>query len=189
MALPDVVVEEVERRREDKGHDSHQLHENVEGRTRGILERITDRVADDTGLVGARSLATEVALLNVLLGVIPGTTRVGGGDGHLHTGDQTTGEHARQGLGTHEETDDDGRQHHQHAGLDHLVQRGLGGDGDAALVVGLLGVGHDAGVLSELQTHLLDHGGRGLAHGLHRHGGEPVGQHGADHQTRERDGL
>ena len=59
MALPDVVVEEVERRREDKGHDSHQLHENVEGRTRGILERITDRVADDTGLVGAEGSGRE----------------------------------------------------------------------------------------------------------------------------------
>ena len=42
-----------------------------------------------------------------------------------------------------------------------------------------------AGDLAELARHFLDHLVRGLAHGLHGHGGEPVGDHRAEDERRE----
>jgi hypothetical protein len=41
--------------------DRHQLHDNVQGRTRRVLERVSDSVAHDGGLVDVRSLASQLA--------------------------------------------------------------------------------------------------------------------------------
>ena len=46
-----------EQRRKHGGDDRHELDENVDGRTGGILEGITDRIADDSSLVSLRALA------------------------------------------------------------------------------------------------------------------------------------
>lgn len=73
---------------EDDRDNGHQLDQNVEGRTRGILEGITDGVTDNGSLVFSRSLLSdlsvnsEVATFDIFLGIVPSTTRVGGGNSH-----------------------------------------------------------------------------------------------------------
>src|SRR5664279_2167443 len=77
VALPD------EQRGEDQGDGRQQLDEDVKRGTGGVLERIADRVTHDGGRVGVRLLAQhlpglieQVARLDVLLGVVPGTAAV-----------------------------------------------------------------------------------------------------------------
>lgn len=55
-----------------------------------ILEGITNSVADNGGLVGKRTLAAEVALLNHFLGIVPGTTGIGHEDSQRKASSQTT---------------------------------------------------------------------------------------------------
>src|SRR5579859_3212797 len=71
-ALPD------EERRHHQGDGREQLHEDVERRAGGVLERIANGIAHDRGGVGRRLLADhvagvigQVAGLDVLLGVVP----------------------------------------------------------------------------------------------------------------------
>merc|ERR1719313_431693 len=64
---------------EDKGHDGGQLHDDVQGGSRGILQWVTDGVTSDGVLVGSTSLLViraEATSLDVLLGVVPGATGV-----------------------------------------------------------------------------------------------------------------
>src|SRR6478735_12531942 len=48
-----------EERGEDQGDARQQLHEDVERRAGRVLERVTDRVADDCRGVGLRALAED----------------------------------------------------------------------------------------------------------------------------------
>ena len=72
---------------------------------------------------------------------------------------------------------------------DHLAERGVGGDLDASVVVGLFGTVDDTGVVSDLSSDLLDHFEGGFADGLHGHSGERVGEHGTDDETGEDEGV
>mmetsp|Transcript_18685 Transcript_18685/g.39224 ORF Transcript_18685/g.39224 Transcript_18685/m.39224 type:complete len:95 (-) Transcript_18685:289-573(-) len=45
---------------EHQRKDSHQLHDNVESRSRGILEWISNSITDDSSLVNVRPLSFEV---------------------------------------------------------------------------------------------------------------------------------
>ena len=83
----------------------------------------------------------------------------------------------------HDEVDHDRRQHRQQRGDDHLADAGLGQHVHGLAVVGLVGAGHDAGLLAELPPHLLDDRTGGPADRLHAHGAEQVGQHAADEQA------
>ena len=71
-----------EERREDNGDHAHELHEDVQGRTAGVLAGIADGIADDSramnGVLGAvRELfPAEVAFFDVLLCVVPGAAGV-----------------------------------------------------------------------------------------------------------------
>src|SRR3954452_15193130 len=58
-----------EQRGDDERDGAEQLHEHVERRARGVLEWITDVVADHCRLVLLRALAAVRAGLDVLLGV------------------------------------------------------------------------------------------------------------------------
>jgi len=68
---------------EDQGQDGGQLDQNVEGRTRGILQWVTDGITDNGSLVFFRTLllgdtvVDQFASFNVFLGIIPSTTSVG----------------------------------------------------------------------------------------------------------------
>lgn len=68
---------------EDKRDDRHQLDENVQSGTRGVLEGVADSIADDGSLVDLASLADYVsgivlhgATLDVLLSVVPSATSI-----------------------------------------------------------------------------------------------------------------
>ena len=174
---------------EDDGDDGHELDENVEGGARGVLEGITDGVTDDgSGVLGSTlTLATsglEATGFDVLLGVVPGTTSVGGRDGHLDTGDEGTGEETGEGVLAEEDTADDGAEDDEDTGGDHLAEGTFGGDGDALLVVGFLSTVGDLGV-AELTADFVDHSHGSGTDGLHGHGGEPVGEHSTDDETGE----
>src|SRR3546814_11740592 len=80
-----------------------------------VLERVADGVTDDRGLVGRRSLATVVAVLDQLLGVVPGTTSVGEEDRHQGAGPDRAGEEAGQWPDTETEPDSE-RRTYRHAG-------------------------------------------------------------------------
>eukprot|EP00760_Papus_ankaliazontas_P033540 PhM_4_TR640/c0_g1_i1/m.18751 len=171
--------------------DGHELDENVQGGARGVLERIANGVTDDSGLVDGGALAGpgNAAGFNVLLGVVPGATSVGAGDGHLHTGDEGTGEETGESLLAKEDARQDGREDDEAAGGDHLLEGGDRGDVDARLVVGVGVALLEPGDLVELTTDLDDHLHGSLADALHCQGGEPVREHGANEETAHDAGV
>lgn len=68
----------------DKRNDCHQLHEDVQSRSRGILQRVTNSVTHHCCLVGLRALTNGIAIvivqgprLDVLLGIVPSSTSIG----------------------------------------------------------------------------------------------------------------
>src|SRR6202022_4842469 len=63
-------------RRQHESDRREQLDEDVQRRSRRVLERIPDRVADHRRLVRRRALSSVGAHLDVLLGVVPGSARV-----------------------------------------------------------------------------------------------------------------
>ena len=172
-------------RTEDQRHNGGKLDQDVEGGAGGILEGITDGVTSDGVLVGGGALAelgAEAAGLDVLLGVVPCATSVGHGDGELDTRDEATGEETSAAIAAEDDTGDEGRANNEDTGHDHLPEGSLGGDQDAALVIGLHLAGDNLG---ELFHALLNHVVGGLTDGLHGHGGESVGHHRTVKETRE----
>ena len=140
---------------EHKGENSHELDQDVEGGAGGVLERVADGVAHDGSLVlGARHLLAvlpqallaglvraldellHLAALNVLLGVVPRTSSVGRGNGHLNTADEASDEESRKGVLAKAEADKKRGEDHERCGGDHLSEGALGGDLDASGVVG-----------------------------------------------------
>src|SRR5690606_6420148 len=65
-------VELDDQRREHERNDRHQLEQDVERRSRCVLERVSHGVADHGRFVGVRSLPAEVPGFDVLLGIVPG---------------------------------------------------------------------------------------------------------------------
>mmetsp|Transcript_15694 Transcript_15694/g.39782 ORF Transcript_15694/g.39782 Transcript_15694/m.39782 type:complete len:631 (-) Transcript_15694:526-2418(-) len=169
----------------------HQLHDDVQRRSGGVLERIADGVSRHRRLVRLRSLGSERrrvvarASLDVLLRVVPRSSGVGHGDGELHARHERADEHASERLRAEQHAAHDRASHDEHARGHHLGKRSLRGDFDAALVVRRSGALHQPGDGAELLSHLLHHRQGSLADGLHRHGGEPVREHRADEHAAE----
>ena len=70
------------------------------GRAGGVLVGIADRVAGHRGLVGVGALAAVMAVLDVLLGVVPGAAARGHLDGDEQAGDDGAEQHgAERGEG------------------------------------------------------------------------------------------
>jgi len=55
-------VDSVESIRKHKRQHSHQLHDNIQSGPRGIFERISNSVTDDSSLVDVRSFALQFAI-------------------------------------------------------------------------------------------------------------------------------
>jgi len=147
-------------------------------------------------LVEAVRVEVLSLLLGLLLGVVPSTTSVGGGDGNLNTGDDGTGKDTLDSLRSEEDTGNDGGNNDEEAGGNHVLEGGGRRDGDALLVVGLgpalvtlreanVGFVDASHVGHDLEHHLLS----SIADGNHGEGREPVGEHGTDQETGELDGL
>ena len=95
----DVVVAQADDRRQDQQrHQVHHLDERVQRGAGGVLERVTDGVADDRRLVGLGALAALVAVLDVLLGVVPRATGVAQEVGHELAGEDHRGEERAEGV-------------------------------------------------------------------------------------------
>mmetsp|Transcript_23491 Transcript_23491/g.41781 ORF Transcript_23491/g.41781 Transcript_23491/m.41781 type:complete len:667 (-) Transcript_23491:134-2134(-) len=127
--------------------------------------------------------------LNVLLGVVPSTTSVGHGNSELNTRNERAGKNTSKALSAEESTNNDGGEHDKGTGGNHLGNSGLGGDGNATLVVGAGSSLHETGNGLELATDLLNHGEGGLTDRLHGHGREPVRKHGTEEETSEDAGI
>mmetsp|Transcript_15687 Transcript_15687/g.37040 ORF Transcript_15687/g.37040 Transcript_15687/m.37040 type:complete len:747 (-) Transcript_15687:115-2355(-) len=198
----------------NEGHDGLQLHHDVQSRTRGVLEGVADGVALHRSVVGLLGLWSSLnllsslrvlgvsqlrvigeAVLDELLAVVPGAARVGHGDGELHGGAQGAREEPEDGLDAEEGAGQKRREDHEAGRCHHLVEGGLRGDVDAGQrirlqLIAAVQEGLALGVLdAELPLHFCDHFSRGLADGLHGERGEPVGDHAADDEEGEGDGL
>ena len=134
-------------------------------------------------MMGIGALAAVMAGLDELLGVVPGTAGVRHEDGHQNAGDESAAEHTAESGGAKDESAEKGSGDGDEAGDDHFLQSSFGGDGDAGLVVRLLGSGENAGSLSELTTDFFDHVVCCTTDGLHGERGEQEGQHTADEDT------
>jgi hypothetical protein len=133
------------------------VDQDVHRRPGGVLERVADRVADHAGGLGGRALAAVVALLDVLLGVVPGTAGVGHHQRQQHAAEQGAAEHAAEGRGAETQADDHRRSDGDGAGQDHAPQGRRGGDVHAACRVRLRLAFEQARYLVELAADLLDH--------------------------------
>ena len=181
---------------EDRGHgqgeDGHELDENVQGRARGVLERITDSVADDARFVRFRLLATvNLFVFDVLLGVVPSTTGVGHHDGEHETRRDGTGEETTEALGADEQTDGDRGHDGEDTREQHFVDGRLRAHGDARHVIAddTFLAFEETRDVAELALDFNDDGTGSLTHGKHGEGGEEERQHGADDDTGEHVGV
>lgn len=187
---------------EDEGADSGELDEDVDGGTRGVLEGITDGVTSDSGSVGGvtlpnsdhlpiRSLDLEHTSLDVLLGVIPSTTRVGGGESNLDTRNNAASKNSVSGLVAEQDSTKKRRDDNKETWGNHLFEGGVSRDGDASLEVWLSFLGaslssvHSLELILDFTEHLLS----SITDSLHGHGGEPVWEHGTNEETSESERL
>ena len=131
------------------------------------------------------TFTAHVAFFDVLLGVIPCAAGIGHHNSQKETGNEGAGEQAAQSFRTEEgnepnqERNDDGEQ----AGDDHFFQSGLGGNGNAAAVIGAAGTFQNPGDFFELTAYFKDHFVGSAAHSLHGQCREEEGQHTAEEQT------
>src|SRR4029453_1973995 len=102
----------------------------VDRRAGGVLERVTDGVADDGRGVGVGTLAAVLAVLDHLLRVVPGATGVGQEDGHQGAGTDRTGQVAGQRTDAEAEADRDRRHDRQQTGRQQFTLRVPGADVD-----------------------------------------------------------
>ncbi len=139
--------------------------------------------------MGVRPLAPEIALLDVLLGIVPRPAAIGHEQREEDAHERRAGEEAAEGLLAEDEADDGGEDHGGEAGDDHLLEGRARGDLYAAGSVGLGVAVHEAGDLAELTPHLLDHAEGGAPHGLHGEGGDHHGHDAAQEEADHRPGL
>src|SRR5579859_1045791 len=85
-------------RNDEQSHNVDNFDQRINSRARRVLVGVPHGVARDRRLVGVGTLAAEVAVLDVLLGVVPGAAARGHGYGHEQAGDDGADEHAAQGL-------------------------------------------------------------------------------------------
>ena len=76
----------------DQRNDCHELDEDVDTGATGVFKRITNSITDDCCFVDIAALASAVTVainhvtsLDVLLSIVPSTSRVGSRYGELHT--------------------------------------------------------------------------------------------------------
>jgi hypothetical protein len=90
-------------RGENQRNHGHQLDQDVHGGSGGVLERVTYGVADDGGFVVVRAFPSQIALLDVLLGVVPGAAGIGHKESQEHAHDVGSRLESPKGLLTDDE--------------------------------------------------------------------------------------
>ena len=178
-----------DQRGDQDGDDVDHLDHRVDRRPGGVLAGVSDGVPGHRGGVGLGSLAAEVALLDVLLGVVPGGTAGCHLEGQEEPHHDRPDQEAAQCDRAQDEPDQDGSQYRDQAGQDHLPLGGPGDDRDAASVEGPSGALHDPRDLPELAPNLLDHSAGRSSHRLHRERGKEDREHAAEEQPRDHPGV
>lgn len=167
----------------------HQLDEDVERRTGGVLEGVAYGVAYDGGLVVVAALAFEVAFFYHLLGVVPCSAGVGHEDGEGEAGGQATSEQTEDaGYAEHQayyDGDDDGEER----GDDHLTLGAAGAYLHTTTIVGRGLAFKDALYLAELTAHFLHHRFGCTSYGAHCQAAEKEGCHRTEEGADEHLGI
>src|SRR5215217_2084433 len=91
-------------RDDQQSHDVCDLDHRVDGWAGGVLVRVADRVAGDRGGVGLRALSAVLAVLDQLLGVVPGAAACRHRDGGEEADHDHADQESAEGLGR-EQTD------------------------------------------------------------------------------------
>ena len=146
-------------RSDNETDHAHELDQNVEGRSRGVLERISNGISNDTGLVCFGSLSTSGSFdFDVLLRVIPGSSSVGHHNGKHHSRDDRSSQKSGQAGGSNEETNSDRRQDGVKSRQDHFFEGRLGGNGNTLFGVSFGSSFAKTRDLSELTANFDDDG-------------------------------
>jgi len=177
---------------EDQGNDSHELDENVQRWTRGILKWVTNGITSNSSLVSIGSLSEsfsifvlEMSGLDVLLGVIPGTTSVRHGDGHLDSGKKGSWKDTSDQFWMEDDTEEDRGEDNQHTWGNHFSDGSGGGYLDTGFIIWVDFTISDSFVL-ELSSDFFDHLVGGLTDRLHSQSREEVWKHSTDeHRTED----
>ena len=145
----------------------------------------------------AHAVLVDEAVLEALLGVVPGSAARGHRDRHEDAGDDHAHQHGADGREgvvlagdpVDHEIGHDRRQHRQERGHHHFLDRGLRQQVDGAGVIRPFRALHDAGLLLELPAHFLDDGARRAAHRRHGHAAEEEGDQAAEQQPDDDVGV
>ena len=65
-----------EQRSKGQADDTHQVDQDVQGRTRSIFERVAYSIAVDCGSMSLRAFTAEIAVLDVFLSIVPSTAGI-----------------------------------------------------------------------------------------------------------------
>ena len=135
------------------------------------------------------ALAAEVALLDHLLGVVPGTAGIGHEDRQHEARTEAADQQAHDARHAEDEADNHRHDDGQQAREEHLTLRPARRDGHAARIVGRTLAREDSLDLAELAPHLLHHALGRAAHGVHRQAAEEERHHRADEDADEHRGV
>ena len=124
-----------------------------------------------------------MAVLDVLLGVVPGAAAGAHRDRDEQAGDDRAHQQAAERRRAEQQADQDRRDHRQQRRDHHFLDRGLGQHVDRDAVFRLGRAFHDPLDVAELAPHFDDDRAGGAADRFHRHRAEQVGDQAADEQA------
>ena len=114
-------------------------------------------------LCASRALAAVVAVLDVLLGVVPGAAAGAHRDRDEQAGDDRAHQQAAERRRAEQQADQDRHDHRQQRRDHHFLDRRRGQHVDRLAVLGLAGAFHDALDVAELAAHFHHHRAGGAA--------------------------
>ena len=91
------VLEEAyrsDKSRKYDGYHRYQLDEDVDRRAGCILERVADRIADNSSLMVVAARSADVTCFELLLVIVPGAARVSHEDSHYESGYGSSAKHS-----------------------------------------------------------------------------------------------
>ena len=88
--------ETLQKWRDNQADNGHNIDQNVHRWAGCILEGVAHGVTDNNRSVGLGTLATQIAFLDKLLGIIPGAAGIGHHQSHQDTAEQRAAKHAAQ---------------------------------------------------------------------------------------------
>src|SRR5260370_16848296 len=135
------------------GNDIDDFDHWVDRGPGGVLVGIAGGVACDGGRMRLRSLAAVVAVLDVLLGVVPGATTRRHLDRQEDPGHDSPNEHAAERLGPQGEAHQQRRGHRNQPGDDHFSLGRPRDEIDRPAVLGLARPFHQPLILPKLPPH------------------------------------